>query len=251
MRSRFAVLLALAALTSPLAWAADAPKYVTEAVASTTRPEADTKRDADRKPAEILAFSGVKPGDKVLDLIAGGGYFTRILSGAVGANGTVYMFNATEFTKNAKNPVPANGSKPDPARPNITFLNTSLSDLKTPEKVDLVFTAQNYHDFHKNYFGDGFDIARFNKLVFDQLKPGGTLLVIDHSARAGTGRADIESLHRIDETVVKQEIEAAGFKYEGALDVLRNKNDDRTTKVFDPAIRGKTDQFVLKFRKPG
>ncbi|GIL38296.1 methyltransferase [Rhodospirillales bacterium TMPK1] len=244
------MLVTLTALTSPLAFAADAPKNVAAAVADTTRPETDTKRDADRKPAEVLAFTGVKTGDKVLDLVAGGGYFSRLFAGAVGPTGAVYMFNPTEFTKNSKNPVPANGSKPDPAHPNITFVNTSINELKAPEKVDIVWTSQNYHDLHKTYMGEGFDIAKFNKVVFDQLKPGGTFIVLDHSAKAGTGRADIESLHRIDEATVKKEVEAAGFKYEGSLDVLRNKSDDRSAKVFDPAIRSKTDQFVLKFRKP-
>jgi predicted methyltransferase len=243
-------LFAVVAMTSPLAFAADAPKNVAAAVADTGRPEADTKRDADRKPAELLAFTGVKPGDKVLDLIAGGGYFTRLLSGAVGPNGAVYMFNPTEFTKNSKNPIPANGSKPDPARQNITFVNVSINELKVPEKVDLVWTSQNYHDLHKTYMGEGFDIAKFNKVVFDALKPGGTFIVLDHAAKAGSGRADIETLHRIDEATVRKEVEAAGFKYEGSLDVLRNKSDDHAAKVFDPAIRGKTDQFVLKFRKP-
>jgi predicted methyltransferase len=109
-----------------------------------------------------------------------------------------------------------------------------------------VFTAQNYHDLH-NF---PVDVVAFNRTILDSLKPGGLYVVLDHSAPAGSGLADTKTLHRIDADVVKQEVTAAGFEFVGASDVLANAADSRTAAVFDPSIRGKTDQFILKFRKP-
>jgi predicted methyltransferase len=118
--------------------------------------------------------------------------------------------------------------------------------------VDIVWTAQNYHDLY-NPMGPSAgppDLLPINKGIFAALKPGGVYLIVDHSAPAGSGTADTKTLHRIDEAVVRRDVEAAGFVFEGASDVLRNPADPRTALVFDPSIKGKTDQFVLKFRKP-
>jgi predicted methyltransferase len=238
---RFALPLLLAFAAGPVL-AADSP-------ATADRPAKDVERDADRKPAAMLQFAGIKPGDKVLDLMAGSGYFTRVFAGAVGANGTVYSYNPSQFAKFAKEPMPANGSKPDPARPNVIFLTSPINELQVPEKVDVVWTSQNYHDLHDAFMGPA-DIAKVNKAVFDALKPGGTYIVLDHSAQPGSGLRDTDTLHRIDEATVRKEVEAAGFRFEGSSDALRNPADARTAKVFAPEIRGKTDQFILKFRKP-
>jgi predicted methyltransferase len=137
----------------------------------------------------------------------------------------------------------------DPAYGNITQVPFSLTRLTTPEPVDMVFTAQNYHDLHLARFKA--DVVAFDKQLFADLKPGGLLIIEDHAAEPGSGLRDPDKLHRIDEAVVKQEVESAGFKLVGESNVLRNPNDPRTALVFDPSIRGHTDQFVLKFRKPG
>jgi predicted methyltransferase len=237
--------VALVLAAAPAAIAA-VPANITAAVADASRPADDVKRDADRKPAEMLAFTGVKPGDKVADLIPGGGYFTRLFVLAVGPKGQVYAFMPAEFAKFSKTPLPANGSHPGPA---TTFLTAPMNDFAVPEKLDVVWTSQNYHDLH-----DGFaaptDLAVVNKKVFDALKPGGVYVILDHAAADGSGLSATDSLHRIDAAQVKKEVEAAGFKFEGESNVLRNPADPRTANVFDASIRGHTDQFVYKFRKP-
>ena len=226
-----------------------APANIAAAVADTTRPEADTKRDVDRKPGDMLTFLGVKPGDKVADIIPGGGYFTRLFSTAVGPKGAVYAFMPVEFAKFSKSPLPANGAHPDPARPNITFLTAPMNDFSAPEQLDAVWTSQNYHDLHDD-FAKPTDVAIVNKAVFKALKPGGVFVVLDHAAADGSGLAATDTLHRIDAAQVKREVEAAGFKFAGESTVLRNPADPRTANVFDASIRGHTDQFVYKFVKP-
>ncbi|HEX5376941.1 MAG TPA: methyltransferase [Phenylobacterium sp.] len=222
------------------------PAYVTAAVADASRPADDTKRDADRKPADMLTFAGVKPGDKVADLIPGGGYFTRLFALSVGPKGMVYSFLPAEFAKFSKTPLPANGSHPSP---NVTFLTAPMNAFAVPEKLDVVWTSQNYHDLHDD-FAKPTDLAIVNKAVFDALKPGGVYVVLDHSAAAGSGLRDTNTLHRIDAAQVRKEVEAAGFTFDSELGVLQNPADPRTANVFDASIRGKTDQFIYKFRKP-
>jgi predicted methyltransferase len=251
-RKLCAGLLASVALVlgaAPAAVAATVPANITAAVADASRPADDTKRDADRKPADMLAFAGVKTGDKVADLIPGGGYFSRLFSAAVGPKGAVYGYMPTEFAKFSKTPLPANGTHPDAARPNITFLTGPMNAFATPEKLDVVWTSQNYHDLHDDFAAPS-DLAVINKAVFAALKPGGVYIVLDHSAADGSGLSATNTLHRIDAAQVKKEVEAAGFKFEGESNVLRNPADPRTANVFDASIRGHTDQFVYKFRKP-
>jgi predicted methyltransferase len=133
---------------------------------------------------------------------------------------------------------------------NTELLLQPADALSAPTPVDVVFTAQNYHDYPNDFMGPT-DPAVLNKAVYDMLKPGGLYIVIDHVAEAGSGMRDTETLHRIDPALVRQQVEAAGFEYRAESDVLRNEaNDDHTLKVFDPGVRGHTDQFVLKFRKP-
>jgi predicted methyltransferase len=242
-------MLGLAATSTTVAWAAATPAAITAAVADKTRPDTDTKRDADRKPAEVMTFIGVKPGDKVVDLIPGGGYFTRLFSDVVGPKGAVYAFTPAEFAKFSKTALPASGAHPDPARPNITFLTSAMNDFAAPEKLDVVWTSQNYHDLHDDFAAPS-DLAVINKKVFAALKPGGVYVVLDHSAVAGSGLAATNTLHRIDAATVKSEVMAAGFKFDGESKVLANPADPRTANVFDAAIKGKTDQFIYRFRKP-
>jgi predicted methyltransferase len=223
---------------------------ITAALADASRPEADTKRDANRKPAATLEFIGVQPGAQVAELLPGGGYFTRIFSKAVGPSGHVYAL-VPQRPANAPADLPdlAGAVKAIAANPiyaNVSVVIQSMPQLAAPVPVDVVFTAQNYHDLH-NF---PIDIGAFNKLVFNSLKPGGLYVVLDHSAQAGSGFRDTKTLHRIDAEAAKQEIMAAGFEFAGSSDVLANAADPRTAIVFDPSIRGKTDQFILKFRRP-
>ena len=226
-------------------------KEIKAAVADAARPQADKDRDADRKPAESVAFAGVKPGQTVADLLPGSGYFTRIFSVVVGPNGHVYAVPPPKRPDApADRPDPAAAVQAiaaDPHYSNVTVVQEKPTELSLPAPADVIWTSQNYHDLHN--IPDG-DVVAFDKKVFAALKPGGVFIVLDHTAEKGSGFRDTSTLHRIDPEAVKKEVESAGFKFVGESDVLHNANDPHTAKVFDPTIRGKTDQFILKFRKP-
>jgi len=224
---------------------------IAAAVADANRPEADKQRDAMRKPAETLAFAGVKPGDSIGELLPGGGYYTRILSKVVGSNGHVYALSPPRAADAPpERPEPAARTKTiaaDPAYANLQVVVTPLTTIAFPAPLDFVWTSQNYHDLHNI---PGVDLVILDKQVFDALKPGGVFLVLDHAAAPGSGARDTSTLHRIDPEIVKKEALAAGFVLDGSSDLLHNGDDAHTSKVFDPLIRGNTDQFILKFRKP-
>jgi predicted methyltransferase len=225
------------------------PAYIAAAVADKNRPAEDTARDADRKPAAMIAFAGIKPGSIVVDLVPGKGYFTRIFAAAVGDKGHVYSFEPTEFDdvfKSRNIPVPS-GTVPN--YPNATYIHASIAKLPIPELADVIWTSQNYHDLHDKFAGP-VDLAVFNKAVYAALKPGGVFIVLDHAALPGSGLAATDTLHRIDPAVVKTEVTAAGFKFVAESKVLRNPKDPHTALVFDKSIRGHTDQFIYKFQKP-
>ena len=215
------------------------PAQIAKAVADPARTAEDKNRDVARKPGEMMAFAGVKPGDKVAELFPGGGYFTRVLSPLVGPKGKVYT---------GVQPAELEKATAAAANSNVTPLPYTGADFKTPEPVDVVFTAQNYHDLHLKRFN--LDVAAANKALFDTLKPGGTLIVIDHVAATGAPVEVADTLHRIDPAIVKKEVEAAGFVFEAESGAIRNPADDHAKAVFDPAIRGHTDQFVYRFKKP-
>jgi predicted methyltransferase len=223
------------------------PAYIAAAVSDSARPTSDTERDASRKPGATLAFAGVKPGQQVLELAPGRGYYTRLLSAVVGPKGKVYVVTSPPRPDAPPGPSPVQAIAADPHYANITVIVSRISELKPPEGVDVVWTSQNYHDFHNI---PNVDVATINRGMFQALKPGGTYLVLDHSAEAGSGTRDTNTLHRIDKDTVKKEVESAGFKFVGESDILRNKDDPHTAKVFDPSIQGHTDQFILKFTKP-
>jgi predicted methyltransferase len=242
--------LLTAGLVIPGAYAARAiaiPKYITAAVTDSARPAADTEHDANRKPAETLAFAGVKPGDWVLELAPGRGYFTRLLSAVVGPQGQVSNYIISQLPKPNTPPPPIVALAADPHYSNVRVHLQRLIDVKPTNSFDLVWTTQNYHDFHNI---EGLDVATLNHAIFAALKPGGIYLVLDHAAEAGSGLRDTNTLHRIDEDAVKQEAKAAGFELVGESGILRNKDDPHTGKVFEGPIQGHTDQFILKFRKP-
>lgn len=225
------------------------PAFLAAALADPARPEADRARDAARKPGQTLAWAGVRPGMKVVDLVPGRGYFTRILSKAVGPSGKVYAYVPAELTAVAKGPPSVSAFVGKPPYQNTSLILRGLPEFGAPEKVDMIFTAQNYHDMHLAFMGP-VDLSVVNRQAFKALKPGGVYIVIDHTAKAGTKPADWEGTHRIDPAVVRREVEAAGFIYEGETRILRNPKDPLTAEVFDAGIRGKTDQFAFKFRKP-
>jgi predicted methyltransferase len=231
--------------------AAKPPKYISDAIAQSTRPADQMALDAERKPAETVAFAGVKPGTKIMDLVPGQGYFTRIFSGIVGDKGWVYAYFPSETDAFIKKRL-GNDVKIErlfDSIPHTSIIHAPITKIAAPESLDIVFTAQNYHDFHDSFFGPA-DLSLVNKAIYDALKPGGYFVLIDHSAAKGSGLAATETLHRIDEDVVKKEVEAAGFKFVAEANFLRNPADPRDKLVFDASIRHKTDQFVLKFQKP-
>lgn len=215
------------------------------AVADTKRPADEVARDPLRHPAEMLAFAQVQVGDRIADIRPGAGYFTRLFADVAGAEGRVYAFvpNRTAARENA----PADALVA--AYSNVARVNGDLDTMRFDQPLDLVFMSQEYHDFHIPGFG--VDVARMNRAVFDALKPGGLFVVIDHSGAAGTGISQVQSLHRIEGAQLRREIEAAGFVFDGESTAVANPADDRTLNVFDEAIRGRTDQFVYRFRKPG
>jgi predicted methyltransferase len=243
--------VALAAWTNaPAKSATDVPAYVARAVADASRPADERAQDANRKPLEVLAFTGVKPGDKVVDLMPGSGYYTRIFSKIIGVHGKVYALQPAEMDKAApKGLLALRSFAGTAAYPNVEVLLQPVSAITTPEHVDLVWTSQNYHDLHDSFMGSP-DMVRFDKSVFDMLKPGGIFLVLDHAAADGSGVSRTNDLHRIDPASVKAEVTAAGFEFVGESKVLRNPADDHSLAIFDKSIRGRTDKFIYKFRKP-
>ena len=234
------------------------PTYVSAAVADSARPSADTKRDSGRKPAELIAFAGIKPGDKVADLIPGGGYFTRIFSKIVGQQGHVYAVVPDSVAHGA--PKKLDDIKAlisDPAYSNTSLVIRPYDRVGGDEPLDVIWTSDNYHDVYGavSVFGVAGmsgpeETATMDAAAFNALKPGGVYMVIDHVAKAGSGEQDAKALHRIDPAVVIAQAKAAGFVLEGRSDLLANPKDSHELIVFAPQIRGHTDQFVLKFRKP-
>ena len=245
--------IAAAFLTATLAATpalAKTPALVAAAVADAGRPDTDKKLDDELKPAEMVVFAGIRPGSRVMDLAPGGGYFTRIFAKVVGDKGWVYAFVPAELDPIiAKRSPGVDIKKMFAAYPNVSVLHGPINSLAAPESLDVVWTAQNYHDFHDPFYAPA-DLALVNKAIFAALKPGGTYVVLDHAAADGSGLRDTNTLHRIDEATVKKEVEAAGFRFVGESRVLRNPKDPRDKLVFDPSIRHHTDQFILKFIKP-
>jgi predicted methyltransferase len=228
----------------------DIEQVVAQAIADPGRSAHRDAADARRKPAELILFSGVKPGDRVLDLIPGDGYWTRIFSRIVGPEGKVYAVWPENYAKVAQGNVATLRSLPAAGYPNVATDVQPTPQLSAPEPLDLVWTSQNYHDYPDEFMGR-IDPGVLNKAVFAMLKPGGVFMIIDHAALPGRGMADTEELHRIDPATVRQQVEAAGFTFEGESRVLHNPADPLDIPVFDPKVRGRTSQFAYRFRKPG
>jgi predicted methyltransferase len=234
-----------AALLAAMLGAAQASVW-SDAVADKARPADDRKQDILRKPGETMAFAGVKRGQSVADFLPGGGYYTRLLSGVVGPSGHVTMLETTRW---GQENIASDQKVIDEGRKNVSLDTAAFGEFHLDAPVDVFWTSRNYHDLLVAKYGV-VDMAAFNAHVYASLKPGGLYIVLDHSAAAGTGAAQAPVLHRVDEAFVKDQVEKAGFRFEGESEILRNPADDRSKPIFDPAIQGHTDQFILRFRKP-
>jgi len=241
-------LLILAATAFGAAAVAQTPAMVANAVAAADRPAADKARDADRKPADMVALAGLKPGAKVADLIPGGGYFTRVFAKVVGPKGHVYAVVPAALAE--RNPKATDGVKAIAAEPgykNVSVVVAPLTAIAPAGTLDVVWTSQNYHDAYNNAPAAAADLA---KGAFAALKPGGVFVVVDHAAAPGTSDEAAKPLHRIDPAKVTAQVTSVGFVADGGSTALANPADMHDKPVFDPTLRGHTDQFALKFRKP-
>jgi predicted methyltransferase len=222
------------------------PDPIAAAVDDPTRTEADRSRDARDHTVEVLHFFGLAPGMVVVDLFAGGGYYSELIGRIVGAGGKVYMHNNAGYRSFVGEALTARVNSG--RLRNVVQLDAEIGQLAiAPASVDLVLMSMSYHDL---YFKSGdwlVDPGALFAEVHAMLKPGGILAVIDHVAKAGSGSSAAQTLHRIDEAFARADIEARGFKFTGSSDVLRNPADDHSKVVFDPSIQGHTDRFVDRF----
>jgi len=243
----FSLLLAAAPLQ-----AADIPDNISKAVAAPERSAKDRERDARDKPAELLAFAGVKPGMKVADVFGGGGYWSELLARAVGPTGSATLVNNEGYANFAKEDI------------KVRFADGRLKQVKQitgktdamgmgKDQYDLILIFMSYHDLYWVDEKEGWpkiDADNFLKQLHAALKPGGKLLIVDHAAKEGTGSSAAQTLHRIDEAFTKKDFTSHGFQFEKAFTGYRNTTDDHSKMVFDPEIRGKTDRFAhLYIRK--
>lgn len=204
--------------------------------------------DARRHPAELVALADLRPGQRILDLIPGDGYWTRIFSRMVGPRGRVYAVWPQAYARDATGNV---AQLKDLAKQygNVTVQVQPGPLLTAPEPLDVVWTSDNYHDYNDKFMGRPGSLA-FARSAYRILKPGGLFIVVDHSAAPGHGLADTETMHRIERAQVIREASAAGFRLVGESKVLLNGSDPLNIPVFDPKVRFRTSQFALKFRKP-
>ena len=225
---------------------------IATAIADPARPAEQVAQDGERHPGELLSFAGIRRGDRVADFMSGGAYFTRLFSRLVGEDGRVYAFLPDEQLKHCA-PAETAGTRAlagDAHYGNVRVLSAPVVQFSTPEPLDLVWTSLNFHDLYDSFMGPA-DVPQVVASLYKALKPGGVLVVVDHVAQRGSELRDTESLHRIDPEAIIRTVTAAGFVLETESHVLRNAADNHELAVFDPAIRGRTDQVVLKFRKPG
>lgn len=247
------VAVAALALASPIAAKQPAKADVAAAVAAPGRPADDVKLDEGRKPVEVLTFMGLKPGDQVADIMAGGGYYTEIMARAVGPKGHVTAYNPHQFSDGDAKEAAAWAALKG-RQTNASLVLYPFEAFAAPANAfSFVIIHLDYHDLYwesEKFKLPRTDPAAFLKTLYASVKPGGTVAVIDHVALPGDTRATVDKLHRIDPETVKADFLRAGFVLDGESGMLRTAGDDMTKSVFDPAVRGKTDRFVLRFKRP-
>jgi len=250
MRPIMIVLAGLLLAAQPLE-AAEIPDYIAKSVAAPERSAKDRERDAVDKPAELLAFAGVKPGDKVADVFGGGGYWSEILARAVGPSGSVSLVNNEGYANFARDGIKARFA--DGRLEQVKQVVGPTNNLGMgKDQLDLIIIFMSYHDIYWVDEKEGWpkiDADNFVEQLRAALKPGGKLLIVDHAAKAGTGSSAAQTLHRIDEEFTRKDFTSHRFKLEKTWDGLRNSADDHTKQVFDPAIRHKTDRFTQLYVK--
>ena len=224
---------------------------IAQAVADPTRSSENLARDASRKPAELLSFLGLKQGMQVADMFGANHYWAEIFVPAVGPKGSVTIWNPAQFYDDKdKAELEAFAA----SRPNVSILTSPFAEPNLPAaRFDFMLINLDYHDVYwksAKYGIDAMDPAAWLKTVFTAMKPGGTVGVVDHVGPAGDTRAIVEKMHRIDPATVRADFEKAGFVLDGESQLLRNPADDHSLGVFDAAIKGKTDRFIYRFKKP-
>ncbi len=250
---RTATLIIASILAASAATAADvAPDSVyARAVADPGRSAKDRERDAREKPADVMALAGFKPGMKVADIFAGGGYYSELVSDVVGPAGSVLLLNNTAYQQFAREQLKERLK--DGRLANVKEMLVESCNLRLGQgDLDGAMIVMSYHDlYHVDEQGGWAPINAGNFLdqIHAALKPGGVFLIVDHAAKGGTGKDAAQDLHRIDESFAKRDIESHGFRLERSWDGLRNDADEHTKLVFDPSIRGRTDRFVHVYRR--
>lgn len=229
----------------------DANIYQTAVYFNPVRPKEDRQDDAQRHPADIMAFAGVEPGMKVIDLLGGGGWYTELLAAVVGEQGHVYLVNTPLFLHFTQPQMEARlaGNR----LKNVTRVDGPWTQMNLPTDVDLIWLSLAYHDIYVKRPNDpSFEADRdsFFQQIHTALKPGGLILVIDHAATKGSGNEAAQVLHRIDEDFARADFEREGFVFVKALDILRNPNDDYSKDIWAKGIMNKTDKFIYLFQKP-
>jgi len=239
-------------VAEPAASAEAAVSIYAAALAHPGRSVADLEDDARRQPDKVLEFFGITAGDSVLDMFSGGGYYTEMLSHVVGADGHVTSHSNEVLLAFAGDEYKARLADNRLANVEVLMAANNELDLQA-DRYDAAIMTLNYHDLYwvsKDYGWQKIDVEKFLAELYEGLKPGGTLGIVDHSAEAGSPREVGGTLHRIDPGIVLEDLEAAGFVLDGESDLLRSSEDDFSKSVFDEAVRGKTDRFVLRFKKP-
>ncbi len=248
---RLIVFAALALLASQPAPAAETPAHIAGAIAAPERIEKDRERDARDRPAEVMTFAGIRPGMAIADVFGGGGYWAELLARAVGPDGKVTLVNNVPYLEFAREDLKTRFA--DDRLPGIARRTIETCDMKLGQgSFDLILIVMSYHDLYYVDEAGGWpaiDSGLFLDQLHAALKPGGSLLIVDHAAAAGTGNSVAGEIHRIEEAFAKRDIESHGFTLEKTWDGYRNPADDLSKLVFDPAVRGKTDRFTHLYRR--